>query len=122
MEIASFKLGEYTIQVFEGPYLEDGEPTDAAHEFAATVIGLLDSARIFAAKEYLALYNDRWRRNGEPVLDERQFRSRLTNPAILLFDQIGSATIGFDDSNMLAGHWIEVSVDNGEITYADICG
>jgi hypothetical protein len=122
MKEASFELAGYTIRVLDGAYLEHGEPTVAAIEFAATLVGLLGQIRVFAARKYLALYNGGWRRKGDPVLDEQQFCSRLTDPAIVLYDQVGAATVSFDDSFMFAGHWVEVWIHGGEIADADIIG
>ncbi len=122
MKDASFDLDHHTIRVLDGPYLQDGEPTVAAREFAATLIGLFERMRTFAAKRYLAIYNDSWREHGDPVLDERTFCSRLMNPKIVLYDEVGAAAIYFDDSSMFAGHSIEVSVDDGEIVHASLVG
>jgi hypothetical protein len=122
MREASFDLDSHTIRVLDGSYLQNGEPTVAAREFAATLIGLFDRMRVFAAKRCLALYNDNWRRQGDPVLDERQFCSRLTNPGIVLYDEIGGAAVYFDDSNMFAGHWVEVLIFDGEISDASMIG
>jgi len=122
MKDATFTVDGHGVRVLDGPYLHDGEPTSDAHEFAASLIALLDEMRVFAAKRYLEIYNDTWREEDDPVLDEREFCARLTNPSIVLYDETGAATIYFGDSDMFAGHWIEVSVDDGEIAYASMVG
>ena len=122
MKDATFRLDDHEIRVLDGPYLLDGEPTSEASEFAATLSGLLDEMRAFAAQRYLEIYNDTWRQEDDPIIDEREFCARLTNPSIVLYDEIGAATIYFNDSDMFAGHSIEVSVDGGNIAYASMVG
>ena len=122
MRDASFDIDGHTIRVLEGPHLQDAEPTVAAREFASALIGLLDRMRELAAKRHLAVYNDNWREKGDPRLDEREFCSRLTNPEIVLYDEVGAAAVYFEDSNMFAGHSIEVSIDHGEMTDASLIG
>ena len=78
--------------------------------------------KMFAAKEYLDVYNESWREEDSPILNEQEFRSRLNNPSIVIYDELGAATIYFEDSNMFAGHSIEVSVDDNEIAYASLVG
>lgn len=122
MKEATFTLDGHNIRVLDGPYLHDSEPTPAAHEFAANLLHLLDDMRVLAAQRYLEIYNDAWREENDPIVDEREFCARLTNPSIVLYDEIGAATIYFDDSNMFAGHSIGVSVDGGKLAHASMVG
>jgi hypothetical protein len=97
-----------------------------AREFAAALIRQMDEMRAFAAQTYLALalYNDTWRdeEEGDPTLDDAGFRARLTDPSIVLYDELGSATVFFDDSGMFAGHSIMISIDDGTIRDASWSG
>ena len=122
MSDATFILDGHEIRILDGPYLLNGKPILAAHEFAARLIGYLNEMRLFAAKRYLRIYNNNWRDEDDPILDEHQFCDRLTNPSIVLYDEIGAAIIYFDDLGMFAGHSIEVSVDEGKIAHASIVG
>ncbi len=122
MPAVNFKQDGHDIRVLEGPYLQDGEPTASAYEFATTLIGLLDQMRTFAAQKFLSIYNDTWREEEEPILDDREFCARLTNPSFVLYDEQGAATIYFDDSDMFAGHSIDVSVRDGQPKHASMVG
>ena len=122
MPDASFTHDGHDIGVLDGPYLQDGQPTSTAHDFAATLIGLLDEMRSFAAQQFLKTYNDTWREEDEPIIDEREFCSRLVNPSIVLYDELGAAIIYFDDSDMFAGHSIGVTVNGGQIAHASMVG
>jgi hypothetical protein len=112
------------VKILEGPYIQDGQPTPHAREFASTLVRQLDEMRAFAATEYLALYNDTWRdeEEGDPLLDEHEFRARLIGASIVLYDELGSATVFFGDSGMFAGHSIMISVDGGTIRDASLVG
>ena len=120
MKDASITLDGHNIRVSDGPYLQDGEPTEAAHQFAATLIGWLDEMRVFAAQQFLETYNDVWREEDDPTIDEREFCARLVNPTIVIYDDIGAANVYFDDSDMFAGHSIEVSVYKGKMAHASM--
>jgi len=122
MSDAIFETEGHKIRVLDGPYLASGAPTPAAYEFARQLLGMLDQMRAFAAKEHLATYNDAWREDDEPVLTADDFSSRLTDPSIVLYDEIGAASIYFRDSNMFFGHSIEVSLNDGNITHSSIVG
>jgi hypothetical protein len=119
---ATFTLDGHEIRVLDGPYLRDGVPTAEARAYAATLVGLLDAMRVFAAVRYLPIYNDSWREEDDLAINEAEFCERLTNPGIVLYDEMGAAVVYFDDSDMFAGHTIEVSVDNGKITHASMLG
>jgi hypothetical protein len=122
MSDATLKIDGYDIRVLDGPYLRAGIPTPEARDFASQLIGMLDKMRAFAAKRYLAIYNETWREEHDPVLTEQEFCSRLVQPSIVLYDEIGSAVVYFGDSDMFAGHSIEVSIDSGEIAFASMVG
>jgi hypothetical protein len=117
-----FTLNDHEVQILDGPYRNGCEPTSDAHEFAVTLIQSLDDMRVFAAQQYLKIYNDTWRKKDAPLIDEATFCNRLTNPRIVLYDEVGMAVVYFDDSEMFAGHSIEVSIDEGNMTHASIVG
>lgn len=110
------------VDVMDGPYVHDGQPTAAAREFAAKLIGQLDELRRYAAGELLDLYNDTWREDEDPELNEDEFCSRLTNPSITVYDEVGSAAVYFDTSEMFSDHAVEVWIDGGEIASASMVG
>lgn len=122
MDDPKLEIEGYQVTVMQGPYTVDGHPTAAATEYVLQLIGLLDQMRDFAAIEYLPLYNDSWREEDAPTLTREEFMSRLTNPLIVLYDELGAAAIYFDDSDMFAGHAIEVSVESGQIVDASLVG
>lgn len=122
MSDSTFELQGHSIRVSEGPYLVDGQATEAAREFAKELIKMFDEMRQFAAKERLALYNEQWREDEDPVLSEEEFAGQLTDPAIVLYDELGAACVYFGDSDMFDGHSIEVSVDQGKIAYTTMVG
>ena len=117
-----FTFDDQKITVLDGPYIQGGEISPEAKEFAAMLISNFHEMKVFAAKEYLDVYNESWREEDSPILNEQEFRSRLNNPSIVIYDELGAATIYFEDSNMFAGHSIEVSVDDNEIAYASLVG
>jgi hypothetical protein len=112
------------IRALEGPYVEDGVPSPEARRFALELIGRFDEMRTKATEKFLALYNDTWRdeEEGQPVLDEDGFRARLLNPSVTLMDEPGCACVYFEDSDMFAGHSLEVWVDGGQIRDITLVG
>lgn len=119
---ANFKVDGHKIRVLSGPYLNKGKPTPEAREFAVTLIGWLDKIRTFAAKRYRRVYNDTWREEGDPILNNAAFCARPIDPSIVLYDEIGAATVYFGDSDMFCGHSIEVSIHEGKIADASMVG
>lgn len=117
-----FQVRGITVRVLDGPYVESGTPNPAAHAFAAELVTTLDELRSFAAQQLLSKYDDQWREEESPALTEDEFCARLTEPSMILFDDLGFTTIYFKDSDMFAGHSIEVSVDEGEIAYLKLVG
>jgi hypothetical protein len=122
MKDLTFEIDGYVVRVLEGPYWEEGKPTPAARELAAHLIKQLDEMRAFASQKYLDLYNDTWREDDDPILNQEEFCSRLIDPGIVLYDELGAAAIYFDDSEMFAGHSIEVWVEEGKIVNAKMVG
>ena len=122
MEDATLEIDGRVVRVLDGPYLHDGKPTPAALEFAEWLTQQLDAMRVFASQKYLDIYNDSWREDDDLILNRSEFCSRLINPSIVLYDEIGAATIYFDDSGMFAGHSIEVAVNDGKIADASMVG
>ena len=122
MKDATLEVDGHIISVLEGPYLHAGIPTTDASDFATRLVGMIDQMRDFAAKQYLAIYNDTWREEEDPILTAVEFFSRLNRPSIVLYDEIGAAAIYFEDSDMFAGHSIEVSIDSGRISHASLVG
>lgn len=122
MDDPKLKIEGYEVTVLQGAYTVDGHPTTAATEYALQLIGMLAQMRDFAAIEYLPLYNDTWREEDAPTMTRDQFISRLADPLIVLYDELGTAAIYFDDSGMFAGHAIEVSVESGQIVDASLVG
>ena len=52
----------------------------------------------------------------------RVYLNMQAGPAVTLFDEIGTATVYFEDGEMFGGHYIEVDLKNGTPTSADIVG
>jgi len=122
MTDTTFIIEGQEIRVLDGPYLSDGKVSSEGKEFISKLISTFEEMRVFAAKQYLETYNELWREEGSPIINEQEFCSLLKNASIVLYDEIGAAAIYFEDSNMFAGHSIEVSVDNHKIDYASIVG
>jgi len=110
------------ITVMSGPYVGGGSPTPDAVSYYTRLIASLDSIREFAATTLLNLYNGAWQCDEIGVLDRAGFVARLGSPAVTLFDEIGTATVYFEDGEMFGGHYIEVDLKNGTPTSADIVG
>jgi hypothetical protein len=96
------------ITILAGPYLADNAPTEQANEYYLDLFGRLDDLRQFAAAQLLGMYNDAWADDDEPSMGQETFTTRLVNPAIVLGNAIGDATIYFDDSDLFGGHGIEI--------------
>ena len=110
------------VRVLDGPYLEDGKPTKQAVEYYESLVSDLDTFRRFAATNLLDLYNSNWLDDDIGEVDVEGFMARLSNPAVMLFDELGAAMILFEDGGLFAGHWIEVSVQNMKPTHTGIAG
>ena len=110
------------VTVLDGPYLVDGSPTPAAVAYYSKLVERLDEIREFAAAALLDLYNATWQVDEIGPLDRPAFAQRLTDPSVHVYDEVGAATVYFGDSDMFAGHWIEVRVDCGVPISADLAG
>ena len=118
----AFMVDSHGVHVDDGPYVENGVPTNAAREFALYLVGKLDEMRKFASVRFLDTYNDTWRESFDSAIDETEFCSLLKYPSIMLGDLIGSATIIFEDSDMFAGHSIMVSVADRKVIDSSLFG
>ena len=98
------------VTIMDGPHLREGVATPEAVEFYTRLISDLDNLRRHAAKRLLRLYNEAWVCEEIGPVDEQGFMQRLTNPRVTLFDAIGAAWVFFDDSNLFAGHCIEIFI------------
>ena len=101
------------IKVLDGPYLVDGKPTSEAIDYYCSIVDRLDELRSFAADALLELYNRTWWTDEIGKLDRGGFMSRLTSPSVHLYDELGTALVYFDDGDMFAGHFIELSLEDG---------
>jgi hypothetical protein len=110
------------ITVLAGPYLIDGRPTEEAVEYYLDVFGHLDDLRQFASEHLLGLYNDAWSDEDEPPMDQETFTTKLVNPAIVLYDEIGGASGFFQDSGLFGGHGIEITLEGTTPRRADLVG
>ncbi|AWI08541.1 DUF2262 domain-containing protein [Ereboglobus luteus] len=110
------------VRIMDGPYLKDGKPSVTAVKHYKSLVKRLPELRAFAAKELCSLYNDTWLDESIGTVDEKRFAHMLTNPSIHLFDEVGASVVYFDDAGLFAGHSIEVSVEDGTPTSADIIG
>ncbi len=77
--------------------------------------------KAFASTQLLQLYNEFWAEDGEE-LSPVAFESNLTSPTILIYDEEGTASVYFQDSEMFGGHLIEIYITQGSILDAEIVG
>jgi hypothetical protein len=110
------------VTILNGPYTDDDKPTALSVQAYTSLIARLDELRRFASKTLLRLYNDAWINDEIGGIDEKQFMARLINRRVTLYDELGSAVVYFDDSGLFAGHYIEVSIQNGEPVGAGVIG
>jgi len=110
------------VRILNGPYLEEGRPTTQAVDYYMELFERLDDLRRFAADALLGIYHDSWADDDEPPMDRDSFIAKLVNPAILLMDEIGSACVYFDDSDLFLGHGIEISLSGTTSTDAKLVG
>lgn len=104
----------YDIYIMDGVYFENHEPTAGCVAFYTGLIKSMDKIKAFAAESFLTLYNEDWLDEAIGKLNKKGFMKRLAHPRITLFDAPGKAIIFFDDSDMFAGHSIEVVIENGK--------
>ncbi len=118
----SIVIGQYSIDVLEGPYTKRTAATPEAVKFAEVLVSKLEHMRDFAAVKLLNLYNETWLDDDIGELTEDGLREKLVDPEITIYDEIGYALVYFGDSMVFAGHSIVVTVDGGEIADAEIAG
>jgi hypothetical protein len=118
----TFDNNGVTIRILQGPYLDNGRPTESAVRYYTDLISRLDELKGFAADKLLKLYNEAWLDDAIGEIDRVGFIARLNNQAIHLYDELGAATVYFDDGNLFAGHSVEVHLANGVPTDAHIIG
>ncbi len=99
-------------------------PSPTELDQARRVLGRLredePAARLVAAEELLAIYNDEW--NDDEPLGEEEFMARLTLDDLSIAPD-GSAELFYQDDNLFAGHTVLVSVGpDGNFEDADIAG
>ena len=121
MEV-QFELDGHNFRVLDGPYVEDNTATNAANDSGKQLISALPEMREFASNKLLNTYNDSWTDDAHHELTAKQFEAKLVNPQIVIYDELGAATIYFADSDMFGGHSVEVIVYNGEINHTSIVG
>ena len=110
------------ITILDGPYLQDGRPTERAVGDYTALVARLDELKGFAADQLLTLYHEDWRDDEIGEVDRAGFTGRLDHPAIHLYDELGVANVYFSDGDLFAGHRIEVHVNAGKPIYAGIIG
>ena len=123
IDVADSKItvNAHEIRVMEGPYTDGDAATPAATAFAKELIVMLPKMKKFAAQQLLETYNNAWADDGEE-LKASQFEANLVSPQIVIYDEVGAATVYFNDSDMFAGHSVNVSIDKGEIAHASLVG
>jgi hypothetical protein len=119
---AKFNHQGFEILALQGDYAEGGVPTPEALEYCSQLIRSLDEFRRFAATHLLALYNETWLDDEIGPVTQEQFLARLTDPKIVLMDERGAADVYFQDGGLFAGHGIQVSIDRGIPTDANLVG
>ena len=112
----------HEIRVLDGPYTDGDAATPAASAFAMQLIGMLPEMKRFATQQLLETYNDSWAEDEDEEMTAPQFEANLVSPQIVLYDEIGAATVYFADSDMFAGHSIDVSINDGKISNASLVG
>ena len=109
-------VGEYPITVLDGPYVDENRVTPEGIAFAKELIAKIPEMKAFASTQLL-----HWAEDGEE-LSPVAFESNLTSPTILIYDEEGTASVYFQDSEMFGGHLIEIYITQGSILDAEIVG
>ena len=112
----------HDIRVLDGPYTDGGSASSAVSTFATELIRMLPDMKKFATKQLLDTYNDSWAEDEDEELNATQFEANLVSPQIVIYDEVGAATVYFADSDMFGGHSIDVSINDGKITDASLVG
>ncbi len=119
---AKFKCSEGMIDVLEGAYLSGGKPTQEAREFAESIVQKMDKIRKFASRRLRSRHNEAWRDDDSPKVDESKFCELLGKPKVVLYDQLGSASIYFSPKHLFDGHGVEVALADGKAYHATVIG
>lgn len=119
---ARFKCDGQMIDVLEGAYLSGGKPTPEAREFAASILAMMDKIRKFASRKLRSRYNDAWRDDDAPKIDESEFCKLLGQPKVVLYDEEGSASIYFSPKSLFDGHGVEVALAASKPYHATVIG
>ncbi len=117
-----FKCNSQMIEVLDGAYISGGKPTPAAREFAEVILAMMDKIRKFASRKLRSRYNDAWRDDDAPKIDESQFCELLGKPKIVLYDEEGSASIYFSPKHLFDGHGVEVALADRKAYHATVIG
>ncbi|MBN2533222.1 MAG: DUF2262 domain-containing protein [Spirochaetales bacterium] len=112
----------WEIFILEGDYCENGKPTEEAEKLYTGLIESRDTLKVYAASRLLDLYNETWIDDEIGKLDEAGFMNRLVNPSMTLYNEAGCAVVYFNDSDMFAGHYIEISIEDGKPVNAGLAG
>ena len=102
------------VEIMDGPYLSDGEPTAKAVADYTHLIGQLESLKGFAADGLLDLYNRAWVDEQIGKVDRHRFMARLQKPSVHLYDELGAAMVYFEDGGLFAGHMISIWTEDGQ--------
>lgn len=112
----------YQIKVLDGPYTNNDGATAEATVFAKQLIAMIPEMKACASQHLLQLHNDTWAEKEGDELSRSAFESKLAAPKIVIYDEEGAATVYFGDSDMFAGHFIEVTIRQGNVAYAEVIG
>jgi hypothetical protein len=110
------------VEVLDGHYLENGQPTDEAIKYYTSIIENVNQLKSFVAAEMLDGYNENWLDEEIGNIDELKFKELISLKSILIFNELGYALAYFDDGDLFGGHSIEISINNGAPEYAQIVG
>jgi hypothetical protein len=119
---ATFSHQGFEISILEGDYFGDGRPTPAALEVSTTLIKSIASLREYAASQLLSLYNETWLDEEIGPVNQDTFVARLSDPKIVLMNELGTAGVYFKDGGLFAGHGIQISIDRGIPVAANLVG
>lgn len=108
------------VTVTEGSYTSGRKINEHGREFIRELLAALDDAREFAASRMVDVYNESWLEEEDFELSGEELAGRLSDPSLLVFDEIGSASYFFRGEDLFGGQYVEVAVEDNEIIDADI--
>ncbi len=120
--VLKLNVDDHIVEVDEGPYLMNWSATEDAIVFAEKLVAQLSEYKDVACEKLLTLYNETWLDDEIGLIDEQRFKELLIDPCLTISDEIGAATVYFKDSDMFGGHWVEISLDNFEVSHVGIIG